>query len=182
MKVWVKVKEFSAANRIVHHLSALFFLGALMLMAYDRYAGSSDAMYLHQSFGMMVFFLYFGRIVLMSWFGKPEALGTQFEKFAAHMAHIALYGILILMPLSGFLVNASRGLETSIFGIISVPGLGQRYHDLYLLSLELHSLLEYACYILLFAHIGASMMHHFILKDETMKRMWGKISSGIFHQ
>ncbi|WP_370978457.1 cytochrome b [Agaribacterium sp. ZY112] len=174
MKTWIPVKEFSATNRVVHHLSAFMFIGALLLMAYDKYFGSSDAMKLHQSFGMVVFFLYFGRIVLMAWFGKPEALGTQLEKFMAHMAHLALYGILLLMPLTGLLVNVTRALDTSVFGLFTIPGFEERNMQMYLMMLDVHSFLEYVCYLLLLAHVGASMFHHFILKDDTMRRMWGK--------
>ena len=175
MKTWIPVKEFSLTNRIVHHVSALAFVVALGLMIYDQYYGSSEAMYLHQSFGMVAFFLYFGRIVLMSWFGKPEALGTQFEKFIAHMAHMALYGILLFMPLTGLLLNLSRAKETVIFGLFSIPGFEERNMGMYTMALDAHSFLEYVCYILLAAHIGASFFHHFVLKDDTLKRMWGKM-------
>ncbi|WP_440877557.1 cytochrome b [Thalassotalea sp. PLHSN55] len=174
MKTWIPVKEFSQANRLVHHISAVFFIGALLLMGYDKLFGSSDAMYLHQSFGVIVFVLYFSRVLLMSWFGKPEALGTQVEKFAAHMAHFALYSILIFMPLSGLLVNATRARETVVFGIFSIPGFAERHMDMYLLALDLHSALQWVCYLLLAAHVGASLFHHFVLKDETLSRMWGK--------
>ena len=110
----------------------------------------------------------------MAWFGKPEALGTQFEKFLAHMAHLALYSILLLMPLSGLLINVTRALDTSVFGLFTIPGFAERNMDMYLMILDVHSFLEYVCYALLFAHVGASVFHHFVLKDETMKRMWGK--------
>lgn len=175
MKTWIPVKDFSKANRVVHHLSALFFIGALMLMAYDQLYGSSDAMKLHQSFGVGVFVLYFGRIVSMAWFGKPEAIGTQMEKFLAHMAHLALYSILLLMPATGLMLNISRARETSVFGLFSIPGFEERNMDLYLMMLDAHSALMWVCYLLLFAHVGASMFHHFVLKDDTFKRMWGKI-------
>ncbi|NMP17066.1 cytochrome b [Thalassotalea sp. Y01] len=174
MKTWIPVKEFSKTNRIVHHISAVMFIGALLLMAYDQYVGSSDAMLLHQSFGVVVFVLYFGRIVLMGWFGKPEALGTQMEQFLAHMAHLALYGILLLMPLSGLMLNIARARDTVVFGLFTIPGFSERNMDIYLMALDVHSFLEWICYLLLFAHVGASMFHHFVLKDDTLKRMWGK--------
>jgi len=175
MKTWIPVKEFSTTNRIVHHVSALGFIAALLLMAYDRYAGSSDAKFLHQSLGMLVFFLYFGRIVLMAWFGKPEAIGNKVEKFLAHMAHLALYGILLLMPLTGLLINLFRGRDTVIFNIITIPGIPETSIYLSEAAFKAHSLLEYACYLLLFAHVGASMFHHFVLKDDTFRRMWGNV-------
>lgn len=175
MKVWIPVKEFSSANRIVHHLSAFAFVTALALMMYDSYAGSSEAMKLHQSFGMTVFFLYFGRVVLMAWFGKPEGLGTKFEKFVAHMAHMALYAILLLMPISGFLINLARARETVVFNLFTIPGFEERNMGLYIMALDFHSFLEIACYVLLAAHISASFFHHYILKDDTLRRMWGKL-------
>ena len=175
MKVWIPVKEFSLTNRLVHHISALAFIGALALMAYDNYVGSYDAMQLHQSLGMVAFVLYFGRIVLMAWFGKPEALGNRFERFLAHMAHLALYGILLLMPLSGLLVNMTRARETVIFDLITIPGFEERSAAMYHMAIDLHASLEIVCYLLLAAHIGASLFHHYVLKDNTLKRMWGQL-------
>jgi cytochrome b561 len=165
MKTWIPVKEFSQTNRIVHHISAVMFIGALALMAYDQYFGSSDAMKLHQSFGIIVFTLYFGRIVLMAWFGKPEALGDRLEQFLAHMAHLALYSLLLLMPLSGLFINMSRALDTVVFGVFTIPGFAERNMDMYLMALDLHSALEWGCYLLLLAHVGASLFHHSIISS-----------------
>ncbi len=147
-------------------------IGALVLMAYDQYFGSKRALAWHQSMGMLVFFLYFGRIVLMAWFGKPEALGTRFEKFLAHMAHLALYSILLLMPLTGLLANLARSRDTDFFGLFTIAGFDQRNMQLYQMAIDAHSWLEIVCYLLLAAHVGAALWHHFVLKDDTMKRMW----------
>ncbi len=175
MKAWIPVETFSRTNRVVHHLSAVLFIGALFLMAYDQIFGSTDALMVHQSLGVMVFVLYFGRIVLMAWFGKPKAIGTRFEQFLAHLAHLALYSVLILMPLSGLSLNIAGGEETAIFGLLTIPSFDEVNLDVYLLMLGFHKSMQWVCYMLLSAHIGASVFHHFVLKDATLKRMFGAI-------
>jgi cytochrome b561 len=160
-------------SKVVHIVSALAFIAALLLMFLNPSA-DSVAFNLHQSLGLLVVVLYLVRITWMNWAGKPKALGNKMEQFAAHMAHMALYGILLLMPLSGLLIAVAKAKETVVFGLFSIPGLAERNSGLIDFAYGAHSLLEIVCYLLVAAHVGAALYHHFILKDETLSRMMGK--------
>ncbi|WP_022941993.1 cytochrome b [Psychromonas hadalis] len=173
MKIFVPTEHFSLLSKLIHIVSAVAFIAVLILMFNNP---NADSLFfsLHQSLGLLVLVLYFTRIVWMNWAGKPKALGNKVEKFAAHMAHMALYGILILMPLSGLLIALAKAKETVVFGLFSIPGFSDRNSGLIDVAYSLHSFLEIVCYLLIAAHIGASLYHHLILKDGTLDRMMGK--------
>lgn len=173
MKVFVPTEHFSPVSKFIHIVSAVAFIGALLIMLFAP-DPDSFAFGVHQSLGMLVIVLYLARIVWMNWAGKPNALGTKFEKFMAHMAHLALYGILILMPLSGLLIAMAKAKDTVVFGLFTIPGLAERNSGLIDFASGLHSFLEIICYLLVAMHVGAALYHHFILKDETLSRMMGK--------
>ena len=173
MKVFVPTEHFSSVSKVVHIVSAVAFIAALLLMFLNPSA-DSVAFNLHQSLGLLVVALYMVRITWMNWAGKPKALGNKMEQFAAHMAHMALYGILLLMPLSGLLIAVAKAKETVVFGLFSIPGLAERNSGLIEFAYSTHSFLEIVCYLLVAAHVGAALYHHFILKDETLSRMMGK--------
>ena len=173
MKVFVPTEHFSSVSKVVHIVSAVAFIAALLLMFLNPSA-DSVAFNLHQSLGLLVVVLYMVRITWMNWAGKPKALGNKMEQFAAHMAHMALYGILLLMPLSGLLIAVAKAKETVVFGLFSIPGLAERNSGLIDFAYGAHSFLEIVCYLLVAAHVGAALYHHFILKDETLSRMMGK--------
>lgn len=173
MKVFVPTEHFSLLSKLIHIVSAVAFISALILM-FNNPSADSLPFSLHQSLGLLVLVLYFARIVWMNWAGKPKALGNKVEQFAAHMAHMALYGILILMPLSGLLISLAKAKETVVFGLFSIPGFAERNSGLIDVAYSLHSFFEIVCYLLIAAHVGASLYHHFILKDGTLDRMMGK--------
>lgn len=172
MKVFVPTEHFSAVSKVIHIVSALAFIAALLIMLSPP-EPESFGFGLHQSLGMLVLVLYAARIVWMNWAGKPKALGTKFEKFIAHMAHMALYGILIAMPLSGLLISLAKAKETVVFGTFAIPGFAERNSGLIEFSYQIHSFLEIVCYLLVAMHIAASFYHHFGLKDGTLNRMMG---------
>jgi cytochrome b561 len=60
----------------------------------------------------------------------------------------------------------------SFLGLFDLPDL-VRYNDrLFRTFIEIHKWLGYALMVLIVIHAGAALRHHWIFKDETLKRMW----------
>ncbi len=125
MKIIIPTESFSLTSKIIHIVSAVAFIAALILM-FGTPTTDTPQFKLHQSLGGLVLILYVIRIVWMAWAGKPQAIGTRFEKFIAHMAHLALYGILIFMPLTGLLTSLAKGKEIVLFNVLTLPGFSER--------------------------------------------------------
>ena len=175
MKPLTTIKEFNFVSRVVHHVSALFFIAALLLMFYfnQQETGAFFARSWHESLGILVLALYFFRVIWLAWFGKPVDIGSKIDIFIANMAHMLLYGIIIIMPVSGLLVNMAKAKDTSVFGLFTIPGFTERNSGLIEFASSAHSWLVTLAYVLVSLHIFAMLFHHFILKDDLLRRMVG---------
>lgn len=134
---------------------------------------------LHKSLGITVMVL-----ALLRWLWRivskaplmPSGLGRG-HVLLAKLGHLALYAIMVLLPLSGWLMSSARGFSVSVFGMGPLPNLLERNHDMSKFFRETHELLANGLMILLAAHVGAAVLHHFYHKNTILKRMlpWGKV-------
>ena len=90
----------------------------------------------------------------------------------------AFYLLLIVMPLTGWaLVSAATfKVPTLLFGTIPLPHLPFLENAADPKAAEdwtkwLHGTLGWAIIVLLLAHVGAALKHHFINRDDVLKRM-----------
>lgn len=149
-----------------------FFMGDLPISI------KFDAYVIHKSLGITVLALSIFRFVwrLMN---PPPALPVSMkpvEKLLAHGAHWALYGLMVAMPLTGWLfVSASHKYPTIYFWMGEVPfiplpaGIDQNATAEWFK--ETHELLAYGALVLIAAHIFAALKHHFVAKDHILTRM-----------
>ncbi len=168
-----------------HWLVALFFLGNLGLGVYMSGLELSDPnlfpLYqLHKSFGVCIFVVVVFRL---GWrlFDTPPALPEQmpwWEKTAASLTHLGLYLILVVMPLSGWIIVSASpiNIPTLVFDTVPLPHIDfiatSPDKDLWLALGEwTHWLLAWAAGAAVPLHVAAALRHHFILKDDILRRM-----------
>ncbi len=89
----------------------------------------------------------------------------------AHAGHLALYALMVIIPLSGWLMSSAKGVQTVWFGVLPIPDVLSRDKELGHLLEEVHSLLNWGLMALVVGHIGAALKHHFIDRDDTLTRM-----------
>jgi cytochrome b561 len=100
----------------------------------------------------------------------PESM-VPTMKLAAHAGHAALYGLMIVIPLSGWLMSSAKGFQTVWFGVLPIPDLIGKDKALGELLAQAHKLLNFLLMFTLAGHVGAALWHHFVLKDDTLRRM-----------
>ena len=81
-----------------------------------------------------------------------------------------LYLCMLIMPLSGILMSQAGGHEVALFGL-GLPTLMGESKDIHEVLGAVHGITSKVLIVLLLAHIGAALFHHFKLKDDTLKRM-----------
>lgn len=105
----------------------------------------------------------------------PPANSAPWERIGAHIAHALLYLLLIGASITGWLIVGSsrRPIEVQLLGFIPVPLLnnaGNRaLHDL---AEDIHRGLSYAMLALVVVHVAAALRHHFVKKNDVLRRMW----------
>lgn len=138
----------------------------------------------HKSTGITVLGLVLLRI-LWRIGHRPPALPRSYarwERVAAHVAHGALYALMLLLPLSGWLHDSAwKDAATHpmrLFGLVAWPRIGfvmdiepvtkERLHDLFG---AIHTALGYVLYGLLALHIGAALKHQWLDRERELQRM-----------
>ncbi|MEE9318851.1 MAG: YceI family protein, partial [Granulosicoccus sp.] len=105
-------------------------------------------------------------------------LTPLWEKLAANLAHITLYVLLFLIPMTGWvLVSASPlNIHTLLFNVIPWPHLPllpelPNKAEIAKSFRQYHELAGNLLILVLLAHVGAAMKHHLIDKDDILRRM-----------
>lgn len=161
----------------LHWLTALLILGlavvGLLMTELPNSPFKLQVYALHKSFGLTVFALAALRLVWRWIAGSPDDLpGSRLQALAAKTVHVALYVLMFAMPLSGWLYNSASGFPLRWFGIVSLPKLFTGYNpELKRLAHDLHETGFYVMAALLLVHAGAALYHHYIKRDDTLKRM-----------
>ncbi|GGB42230.1 cytochrome b561 [Roseibium aquae] len=135
---------------------------------------------LHKSIGFVILTMVVLRLGWRLANPAPQLPGGMkpWERWAAHLGHTGLYAVMILMPLSGWLmVSASPwNIPTVVFNVLNVPHLpvpaflGSKEEAEGLFK-SAHFYLGWLAIALVVTHVGAALKHHFIERDSTLRRM-----------
>ena len=95
----------------------------------------------------------------------------RWQRIAAHGIHHLLYVLLFAIPLSGWLMSSAKGFPTVWFGVLPLPDLVGKNKELGDLLKALHEVLNFGLLLLVGLHIAGALKHHFIERDDTLRRM-----------
>ena len=127
----------------------------------------------HKWFGVTVFLLVWLRLAWRLTHrppALPATLSAPLQRLA-HAGHALLYVLMIVIPLSGWLMSSAKGVQTVWFGLVPLPDLLGRDRELGDLLQQAHKLLNLLLLLTLAGHVLAALWHHFVLKDDTLRRM-----------
>lgn len=176
--------KYPASIRIYHWLSAALIMALLAAGIYmtsfdqgDMELFSRNLYFWHKSFGMLVLFIVLLRIINRLGKHLPKLPGTipKRERVAAHVAHRAMYVLIVLIPLAGYAMSSAyEGSSGVHFFFVDLPELIPDNETVYEIASFLHEWLSYLLIALLAAHILGALKHRFFDKEEendVLKRM-----------
>ncbi|MCC8363996.1 cytochrome b [Lysobacter sp. A6] len=128
---------------------------------------------LHKSIGLTILALVALRVVWRLFAGAPPRIETipTWQHRIATLAHFGLYVLLFAVPISGWVMNSASGFPLWWFGLLRVPAIAGKDHDLHELSEDVHELLFWALIALALVHASAAIYHHLFQRDATLERM-----------
>ncbi len=172
--------KYALSSRIIHWFMAVIILFLLGLGIYMTEFLPKDSpnhlqVYeLHKSFGVVALIFIFIRIVNRFIKKAPALPDTmpKIEQILSHLGHLGLYVLMLVVPLSGFLMSNSFGFPVKFFGT-ELPVLIGTNFDQGKLFAEAHELGAYALLGLVVVHVAAVIKHRFFDKPENdvLKRM-----------
>ncbi len=127
----------------------------------------------HKWIGVTIFMLAALRVIWRLTHRPPPlpASMPRWERTAADATHYLLYMLILVVPLSGWLMSSAKGVQTVWFGVLPLPDLVTKDKALGDLLGEIHERLNFLMLGLVLAHVGAALRHHFIKHDEILARM-----------
>jgi cytochrome b561 len=128
---------------------------------------------IHKSLGITILILV---AVRLFWrFTNPiphlPAGMPAYQRWVAHLVHFGLYGVMIGMPLSGWLMSNSAGYPVSFWGFGEVPALSAKDKSLNHLTHDMHEIGGWVIVALVGLHVVGAFYHQFVQKDGLLMRM-----------
>ena len=123
----------------------------------------------HISIGSLLLLLIVVRIV---WTSKQLGHRPKQDPATAllvHAGHIALYACMVAMPVSGVMLMIGNGYGWAPFGI-QLAARGPEIAWMAAIG-SLHSPIAWILLILIAGHAGIALLHHFVRKDDVLRRM-----------
>ncbi len=127
----------------------------------------------HRSFGVAVLMLTAGRLVARRVSGHASAaqdLGPL-PRIGAALTHLALYGLMAGLPLLGWALTNANGKAVRLLGLIELPRIVAADLDLADSLADWHLRAAWALLIMVLAHAGAALWHHFFRRDAVLVAM-----------
>lgn len=95
---------------------------------------------------------------------------SPMQDLAAKLGHLALYALMIGMPILGWLLLSAAAKPIPFFGL-ELPALLSENKDLAKTLKKVHETLGTVGYYLIAIHVVAALYHHHVRKDNTLTRI-----------
>jgi cytochrome b561 len=170
-----KLMRYPLVIRWLHRIIALAIMFMIVLgwylstMEYDH-PDYGVLRQLHRTVGLGLFPLGIAHLLAYAYLPRPALSAglKQWERLLARLVHMFLLYVVIAIPVAGYLMS---GDSLVILGEISVPALFDLPKDIRKVIFGLHELLAWMTAAAVGLHAAAALKHHFIDKDDTLKKM-----------
>ncbi|OTG59165.1 cytochrome b [Acinetobacter sp. ANC 3903] len=172
---------YTRTAQMLHWLMAAIFIAAWGIGFYSgnflsyEVDGSfkGQVISLHKNIATTIIFLVLIRIFWRYTHPVPALPDSMspFMKVLAHLGHLALYIMLLALPITGCLFSWSAGHPAPVLYLFEIPRLVQEDPDLLAIVKPVHIYLSWFAGLLIIGHIAAALKHHFIDKDNILRSM-----------
>ena len=172
-----QAQRWTATARALHwSMAALILLQAVLGWVgaeMERSPLKVDVLTAHKSLGITLLLLVPLRLV-WRWThpAPPPADGSgPWEIRAARLSHMALYLLMIAVPLSGWLSASTSIVPWKLWWLVPWPDIAAVDQALHEFAEELHEALVWCLVAILAVHVGAALWHHFVKRDGVLIQM-----------
>jgi len=156
--------RFGLVTKLSHWLIAFAIIGLIWLgwymvdlTYYDKWYNKSLAW--HKSLGILVLGAALLKIGWQLYSPIPDTNATlkKWERLGANIMHKLLFAMMLLIPITGYLISTSNGKPVDIFDWFEIPALLSKNTELRDLAIELHFYMAYGIAVLLLGHVAAAL-------------------------
>jgi len=169
--------RYGYTSILLHWISAgliavLFVMGQIM-EDLSRGPEKFELLQIHQSLGMLLMIIVLARLVwrLNQGFPDPVDADATFANRFSRLWHWLLLGIVVALPVSGYLAAETGKADLTFFGLYVLPDFIGNSRGLHEGLEEVHETLSGLIIPLVFVHVVAALKHHYWDRDTTLRRM-----------
>ena len=165
--------RYGLVASLLHWAVAALILALLFTGLFDDYLPKQPTIAFHKALGIVTLVLVVARL---AWWAMDRVRPDTDEfpswmNLSAKAVKLGLAAFSVLLPVSGWLMSSAAAKPIVLFGLATVPPLLGPDKALAHLFKECHELVADGLLALLAVHIGASLYHHFVLKDTVLRRI-----------
>jgi len=169
-------KQFSPFARLLHWtmaamILAMLFIGVGMVSTVsERY---HTLVTIHRPLGIAILVLAAIRLIYRLMHPAPPLPADMpgWQRLAAHLSHIALYALMIALPLVGWAMLSAGAYPVVLYRALHLPAILPPDPMLYAVLRQTHRILAYLLFATFLAHLGAAMLHALIYRDGVFASM-----------
>ncbi len=169
--------RYSRPMIILHWSMFLVIAAVYAVMEWKGFLPEEDPLgvtltHLHRSLGLLAFALLFVRVALRRTGTTPPIVPPPpaWQEWASRAVHWALYGVMLVLPITGYLMSNAAGKNILFFGL-PMPALIAPDKAVASLCHDVHGVVANIGYVLIGLHAAAGLFHHYVKRDNTLRRM-----------
>jgi len=178
-------ERYTSVAITLHWLIAIAIIGMILGGWYmsdlpDGAPGQYFLYQMHKSVGITILLLTIARIIWRV-MNPPPPLPEEMnglEKTGSHLVHFGFYGLMLAMPLTGWLyssVSVKLDVPTVLYGVLSWPDVpfveALKTESASGIVNFIHSKLAWLAIGMLGLHVAGALKHEFSAEDGVLKRM-----------
>lgn len=168
--------RFDPVSRLLHWLMAalilaMLFIGAGMVSTVsERYAA---LVAIHRPLGIAILVLAALRLLNRLRHRAPPlpAELPAWQKLAARLSHLALYALMLGLPLIGWGMLSAGQMPVVLYGGLTLPPILPADPMLHAWLRQAHRILAYLLFLTVLLHLGAALMHRLVRRDGVFRSM-----------
>ena len=178
------LQRYAPFTRLLHWVVAVMVLATfpvgVIMLTEGLARPTQDLLFiLHKNGGVIILFLVLLRLVWRVFSPAPPMPATMppLQARLARAAHWALYTLLLVMTISGYVRVRAGGFPIEMLDAMGMPAFVPRSDTLAETAKLVHANARFALALLIVGHIGAGL-HHLLRKDGVFARIWPPLGKG----
>ncbi len=170
--------KYPLLGRLLHWVTALLiialFVSGWYMVELDYYSSWYQTLPELHFTGGVVLLLLWSLVLLRLIIYKKHDFGSshnKFERMTAQWVKRLFYILVVVMVVTGYLIATGQGEPLVLFELVKLPAISHFTADQIDTMGLIHEYTSYTLMVMALLHALGALKHHFIDKDDTLKRM-----------